>query len=239
MIACCVANALLRRYSRLGGRNTQFLHLLHGHTIGLKSSNKFDTVVTTTVVARLLRCRQERFTLCYPKSRESIRMAERHINTTDKMSRQTVPPKTTATFNSNNYPMFKFKWYNHFVPIPFVHCSVSKYYTHFLYITATQPSVLIPCFLGSFHITPPFRFFALEELLTIQRRKPKEFEQNYFSSIGWSRLIIFLINRGYVKFSSGIHIACSKGYPVQVTKNSLMVFLPFCTFRHLNNFSTS
>ena len=57
--------------------------------------------------------------------------------------------------------------------------------------------------------------------------------------MGLSRLIIFLINRGYVKFSSGIHIASSKGYPVQVTKNSFIVFLPFCTLRHRNSFSTS
>ena len=54
-----------------------------------------------------------------------------------------------------------------------------------------------------------------------------------------SRFIIRLIKRGYVKFSSGIHMASSRGYPVQVTRNSLMVFLPFCTLRHRNIFSTS
>ena len=48
----------------------------------------------------------------------------------------------------------------------------------------------------------------------------------FISSTDWSRCIIRLIIRGYVKFFSGIHIASASAYPVHVTKNSLVIFRP-------------
>ena len=117
------------------------------------------TVLVFVKAARTWRCRQFTSTRTQFTSRDQDEWIDKNGCTPYLYKPANVPAncpgEPTAVLDSNICPQFKFKWYNPWVPVPFVYCSVSKYYSLLLYITAVQSSIAIPYSCDHSTLLPP------------------------------------------------------------------------------------